>query len=160
MSDFDQSTNHTGVALSSLVVLQNCLHSMRLLLLLRWCAGSTLLSCSTLAVKSQSEARLDYWHPMLLTEFQAWIFLLRNCTIPKPQSWNETTFPNFWINFFYHHFSYKITWQVKYIHTYVRYIQLVFRPFKPKRFGKTRLIFIIAPLTWTSLLTMSWEIFA
>ena len=37
----------------------------------------------------------------------------------KPQSWNETTFPNFQINFFYHHFSYKITWQVDYIHTYI-----------------------------------------
>ena len=43
----------------------------------------------------------------------------------KSQSWNETTFPNFQINFFYHNFSYKITWQVDYIHTYVWYMQLV-----------------------------------
>ena len=29
---------------------------------------------------------------------------------------NETIFPDFQINFSYHHFSYKITWQVDYIH--------------------------------------------
>ena len=61
----------------------------------------------------------------------------------KPQSRNETTFPNFQIIFFIIILVTKShDKQTTYIHMYGIYSQLVFRPFTPKRFGKTRLIFI------------------
>ena len=74
---------------------------------------------------------------------QAWIFLLRNCTIPNHNPEMRLLFQIFRLIFFIIILVTKShDKQTTYIHMYGIYSQLVFRPFTPKRFGKTRLIFI------------------
>ena len=55
---------------------------------------------------------------------QACIYLLRICTIPRHYHEMRLLFPIFRMISFYYS-SYKITWQVDYIHIYLFYIQLV-----------------------------------
>ena len=71
--------------------------------------------------------------------FQAWIFLFRNCTIPNQNHETRLLFQKFFIIILVTKSHDK---QTTYICMYGIYSQLVFRPFTPKRFGKTRLIFI------------------
>ena len=71
--------------------------------------------------------------------WQAWIFLFRNCTIPNHNPEMRLLFQIFFIIILVTKSHDK---QTTYICMYGIYSQLVFRPFTPKRFGKTRLIFI------------------
>ena len=74
---------------------------------------------------------------------QACIYLLKICTIPRHNhKWDF--FSQFSDKYFFYYSSYKIKWQVDYIYIYVCvYVIYSYLVFKPKRFGKTRLIFII-----------------
>ena len=80
---------------------------------------------------SDIREKLDFWWSILqkgtviIHIGQAWIFLLRNCTIPNHNPEITLLFQIFRLFFFYCHFSYKITWEVDYIHMYVWYIQLL-----------------------------------
>ena len=70
---------------------------------------------------------------------QAWIFLFRNCTFPNHNPEMRLLFQIFFIIILVTKSHDK---QTTYICMYGIYSQLVFRPFTPKRFWKTRLIFI------------------
>ena len=104
-------------------------------LLTEWNTGRHLVSFFFLNCKSKLE---NFTLDCSLPTNQAWIFLFRNCTIPNHNPEMRLLFQFF----FYYHFSYKITWQVDYIHMYVWYIQLVsFQTLHTKKIWENKIYF-------------------